>query len=185
MGLQRVFPVLGWLGYATPLKRPLRRFLIAFRVERGSRVVGAAGAARSEARTRAAPERAAGPALDALGTTPRLRQGSRTKGRRPHALHPCRQRATRSPSQREGAWGMGERRPVSGPVRSAGRWPAFPEKLLLRSLGANCCLSRLRRWGCVRGLSALREWLAACGHIFSGRGSRPKGGGTPQGCPGL
>ena len=51
----------------------------------------------------------------------------------------------------------------------------FPEKPLLRYLCANCCLSRLRRWGCVRGLSALGERLAACGHIFSRRGSREAG----------
>ena len=51
----------------------------------------------------------------------------------------------------------------------------FPEKPLLRSLRANCCLSMLRRWGCVRGLSALGERLAACGHIFSRRGSREAG----------
>jgi len=163
---------------------PLWRFLIVFRVERGSRVAGAAGAARREARTRAAPERAAGPALDALGTTQAYRQtGGRSRRRTSSRLAPTGNAVLPFPAGRGGGDGR-----VSASLGACSEcWPlaCLSEKPLLRPLGANCCLSRLRRWGCVRGLSALGERLAACGHIFSRRGSRPKGGGTPQGCPGL
>lgn len=168
-GLQRVFRSWGGLGYARPLKRPygpLWRFLIAFRVERG--VKGLRG----------------GPALDALGTTQAYRQtGGRSRRRTSSRLAPTGNAVLPFPAGRGGGDGR-----VSASLGACSEcWPlaCLSEKPLLRPLGANCCLSRLRRWGCVRGLSALGERLAACGHIFSRRGSRPKGGGTPQGCPGL
>jgi hypothetical protein len=160
------------LALATELHQMEVVFLIAFRVERGVKGL------------RGGPERAAGPALDALGTTQAYRQtGGRSRRRTSSRLAPTGNAVLPFPAGRGGGDGR-----VSASLGACSEcWPlaCLSEKPLLRPLSANCCLSRLRRWGCVRGLSALGERLAACGHIFSRRGSRPKGGGTPQGCPGL
>lgn len=121
-----------------PLPMPTKRRygpFSALLVERGSRVAGAAGAARSAARTRAAPERAAGPALDALGTTHAPGRGEGKKGRRPVCPTPLTtegdsfppEGGRRGETQGEAAQAVGRRGAHCGPrwgPRYAGRGAA-------------------------------------------------------------
>ena len=64
----------------------------------------------------------------------------------------------------------------------------LPLAYLLNASPAVCAL-RCRlfwaRWWCHPArLAALQQRVMAAGHPFIGRGSRPKVGGTPKGCPG-